>query len=119
MRANSLGEKEMYVRGSYRHKLTLPFPLPRDDTRRGDAPPRLLIYGVCGWEPREAVRRVRNGTSCGGWEQMCSGAVFVAEDSAGSKCRESRWGSYPTNPAVPSLPCFAVKTDKLAPPFCL
>lgn len=97
MRANSLREKETYVRGSYRHKLILPFPLPRDDTLRGDAPPRLLIYGVCGWEPHEAVLRFQNGTSCGGREQMCTDAVFLAEDSIGSKGRESRQGSYCTS----------------------
>lgn len=77
--------------GSYGHKLLLPFPLPRDDRLRGDAPPGPLIYGVCGWEPREAALRLQNGTSCGGREQMCAGAVLVAEDGGGSKGSESRW----------------------------
>jgi len=118
MRANSLGEEEMYVRGLCRRKLILPFPLPRDDVLRGDASPKLLLGGVCAWEARGAGLRSQNGSSCGGREQMCAGAVFVAEDSVGNKGRESRWGSYSTSlRVVPSLLCSAVKKDRPTPPF--
>lgn len=120
-RANSQREKEMYIWGSYGHKLICPSPLPRDDRLRGDAPPKLLIYGVCGWEPHGTALRFQNRNSCGSREQMCAGAVFWAEDGIGSKGNEHRWDSDSASlPAIPTFPCFAVNKDKQTPcfPFC-